>query len=55
MATDDATTGLDLTLSETVESLIASYRRMGMPMGQYVTYILVPAAGFFVRIGRAHV
>jgi len=48
MATDDATTGLDLTLSETVESLIESYRRMEMPMGQYVPYILVPSAGFFV-------
>jgi len=48
MATDEASSNLDLTVAETLESLLESYRRMTMPMGQYLTFILGPAAGFFL-------
>jgi len=40
--------GLDLTVSETIQGLLDSYRRMHMPMGQYVSFILIPSAGFLV-------
>jgi len=48
MATEESSSGLDVTVSETVQSLLESYRRMQMPMGQYVTFILVPSAAFFL-------
>ncbi|WP_436934225.1 archaellar assembly protein FlaJ [Halovenus marina] len=47
MSTDSEAT-IDLTLSENLQSLLDSYRRMGMPMGQYVTFILIPSLGFFL-------
>ena len=47
MATEDGGR-LDLTLSETFQSLLESYRRMTMPMGQYIYFILVPSLAFFV-------
>ncbi len=48
MATDSSNATLDLTISENVQSLLKSYRKMQMPMGQYVTFILIPSVGFFV-------
>jgi flagellar protein FlaJ len=38
----------DLTVSGTIQSLLDSYRRMGMPMGQYVSVVLIPSSGFLV-------
>src|SRR6056297_1217564 len=48
MATDSADPAIDLTISENIKSLIESYQRMSMPMGQYVTFILVPALAFLL-------
>ncbi len=48
MATDSADPAFDLTISENIKSLLESYQRMQMPMGQYVTFILVPAFAFFL-------
>ena len=48
MSTDSARATIDLTISENVQGLLESYRRMQMPMGQYVTFILIPSAAFFV-------
>ena len=48
MATDSADPAFDLTISETVKSLVEDYQRMEMPIGQYVTFILVPALAFFL-------
>ena len=48
MATDSADPAFDLTITENIKSLLESYRRMEMPMGQYVTFILVPALAFFL-------
>jgi len=48
MSTDNSEPTIDLTVSENLQSLLDSYRRMGMPMGQYVTFILIPSLGFFV-------
>ncbi len=47
MATQ-AKEGLELTISQTLESLLQSYRRMGMPIGQYVSFILIPSLAFFL-------
>lgn len=48
MSTDNSDATLDLTISENVQSLVKSYRQMQMPMGQYVSFILIPSTGFFV-------
>jgi flagellar protein FlaJ len=48
MSTDTSDATVDLTVSENLQSLLDSYRRMQMPMGQYVTFILIPSLGFFV-------
>jgi len=48
MATEEPFTGLNVTASETIQGLLESYRRMQMPMGQYVTFILVPSGAFFL-------
>jgi flagellar protein FlaJ len=48
MATEESGPTLDLTLSETIQGLLESYRRMHIPMGQYVSFILIPSLGFFV-------
>jgi flagellar protein FlaJ len=55
MATDDsAKTGLELTLSAALNDLVESYKRMPMPMGRYVSVVLIPSAVFFaVSIGVA--
>jgi flagellar protein FlaJ len=37
-----------LSFSHLLAGLVKSYRRMEMPMGQYVSFILVPSAGFMV-------
>jgi flagellar protein FlaJ len=39
---------LNLTVSETVQSLMESYRRMGMPIQQYLSFILIPSGAFFL-------
>ncbi|WP_267163898.1 archaellar assembly protein FlaJ [Halovenus salina] len=48
MSTDNSSATLNLTLSENLQSLLQSYRQMQMPMGQYVSFILIPSIGFFV-------
>jgi flagellar protein FlaJ len=55
VATDDSPqTGLELTLSAALNDLVESYKRMPMPMGRYVSVVLVPSAVFFfVSIGVA--
>jgi flagellar protein FlaJ len=47
MATEESGR-LNLTISETVQSLLESYRRMTMPMSQYIYFILVPSLAFFL-------
>ncbi len=47
MATEE-NDGIDFTVSETIQGLLESYRRMHMPMGQYVSFILIPSAAFLV-------
>ncbi|WP_340097855.1 archaellar assembly protein FlaJ [Salinibaculum salinum] len=46
MATEEG--GLNLTVSETIQSLLESYRRMQMPIQQYLSFILIPSGAFFV-------
>jgi len=48
MSTDNSDSTLDLTISENLQSLVESYQRMQMPMGQYVTFILIPSLGFLL-------
>jgi flagellar protein FlaJ len=48
MATEESESTLGLTVSETIQGLLESYRRMHMPMGQYVTFILIPSVAFFL-------
>ncbi len=48
MSTDGSNATINLTLSQTIQGLLESYRRMSMPMGQYVTFILVPSLAFFL-------
>jgi flagellar protein FlaJ len=48
MATEENDATLDLTASEFLQGLLDSYRRMHIPMGQYVTYILIPSRGFLL-------
>jgi len=48
MATEESDATFDLSASETIQGLLESYRRMHMPMGQYVTFILIPSLGFFL-------
>jgi len=47
MATEETESGVDLTVSGTVEGLAESYRQMHIPMGRYLTFILLPSIGFF--------
>ncbi|MFB6074538.1 MAG: archaellar assembly protein FlaJ [Haloarculaceae archaeon] len=48
MASSEADNTLDLTLSETIQSLVESYRRMPIPLERYLLFILLPSAAFFV-------
>lgn len=48
MATEESSATIDLTISETIQGLLESYRRMHIPMGQYISFILVPSLGFFL-------
>ena len=50
MATEDAggEATIDLSITELLQGLIESYRRMPMPMGQYISFILIPSFAFFV-------
>jgi flagellar protein FlaJ len=45
---DESSSGLDLTITAAIDGLASSYRQMPMPMGRYVTVILVPSVVFFV-------
>jgi flagellar protein FlaJ len=47
MSTDSSDATLDLTISENIQSLLQSYRKMQMPMGQYISFILIPSVAFF--------
>ena len=42
------TTELKVSITGLVSGLLESYRRMHMPMGQYVTFILIPSLAFFL-------
>jgi len=48
MAQGEAESGLDLTISETIQSLVESYRQMTIPLERYLFLILLPAVAFFV-------
>jgi len=48
MASKEADNRLELTVSETVESLLEAYRKMPIPIEQYLRTILLPSIGFFV-------
>jgi len=48
MAADNADATIDLTISENIRALVESYQRMRMPLGQYLTFILIPSVGFLV-------
>jgi flagellar protein FlaJ len=54
VATDGSSSGLELTATAALSGLVDSYRRMHMPVGRYVSVILVPSAVFFlVTVGAA--
>ncbi len=46
MAQGEAESGLDLTISETIQSLVESYRQMTIPLERYLFLILLPASPF---------
>ncbi|WP_276273853.1 archaellar assembly protein FlaJ [Haloarcula litorea] len=48
MAQSEADSSIDLTITETVESLVESYRKMTIPLERYLLFILGPAVAFFV-------
>ena len=48
MAQSEAEGGLELTITETVEGLLESYRRMTIPLERYLFFILVPSIVFFL-------
>jgi len=48
MAQSEAEGGLDITITETIEGLVESYRQMTIPIERYLFFILVPSVAFFV-------
>jgi len=48
MAQSEAEGGLELTITETVQGLIESYRQMTIPLERYLFFILVPSIVFFL-------
>jgi len=48
MASNEAENSLDLTLSEIFDGLLESYRQMHIPLQRYLSFILLPAVGFFL-------
>jgi flagellar protein FlaJ len=48
MATEETDSTLELTASGVAEDLLESYRQMHIPMGRYVTFILLPSLGFLL-------
>ncbi len=48
MASGEAENAIDLTIAETIQSLVDSYRRMPIPLERYLLLILLPSAGFLV-------
>ncbi|MDS0261572.1 archaellar assembly protein FlaJ [Haloarcula sp. S1CR25-12] len=48
MAQSEADSGIELTISETVQGLVESYRQMTIPLERYLFFILVPSVVFFL-------
>jgi len=48
MAQGEAESDLDLTITETIQGLVESYRHMSMPVERYLFLILLPSVVFFV-------
>ena len=48
MAQSEADSGIELTITETFEGLIESYRQMTIPLERYLFFILVPSIAFFL-------
>jgi flagellar protein FlaJ len=48
MAQSEAEGGLDITVTETIEGLVESYRQMTIPLERYLFFILVPSVVFFL-------
>ncbi len=48
MATEESETTIDLSVSETVQGLVKSYRQMQIPTSKYLYFILVPSLGFLL-------
>jgi len=48
MAQSEAERGLQLTISETIQGLIESYRQMTIPIERYLFFILLPSVAFFL-------
>jgi len=48
MAQSEAESGLQLTISETVQGLVESYRQMTIPIERYLFFILLPSVAFFL-------
>jgi len=48
MAQSEAENGLQLTISETIQGLVESYRQMTIPIERYLFFILLPSVAFFL-------
>jgi len=48
MAQSEAEGGIELTITETLQGLIESYRQMTIPLERYLFFILVPSIVFFI-------
>ena len=48
MAQSEAESGIELTITETVQSLLESYRQMTIPLERYLFFILIPSIVFFI-------
>jgi len=48
MAQSEAENGLQLTISETIQGLVESYRQMTIPIERYLSFILLPSVAFFL-------
>ncbi|MDS0281997.1 archaellar assembly protein FlaJ [Haloarcula onubensis] len=48
MAQSEADSAIELTITETVQGLVESYRQMTIPLERYLLFILVPSVAFFL-------
>jgi len=48
MAQSNPDSGIQLTISETIQSLLDSYQKMQIPIQRYLFFILVPSVAFFL-------